>query len=135
LLSVLINQAALTPAGAQALTDLARLAIQANDFSTARVALDRLAVHPARAALAAPAAELRCLAETNPVPQRTCLIAFRAQHPGSPLDADALARLAISYASSGDCADARPLLEEHQRRYATAPDAATLAAWHARCAP
>jgi outer membrane protein assembly factor BamD (BamD/ComL family) len=134
-LTVLINQAALTPAGAQALTDLAWLAIRDKDFTTAHAALARLAVHPAREALALPAAELTCLAEDNPVPQRTCLIMFRILHPGSLLDADALARLANSYASSGDCADARPLLDEYQRRYPTGPDAAALAAWRARCTP
>lgn len=118
---------------APALLDLARLAAAGGDHPAALAALDELDRHPGAAALAMPAAYLRCLVTPGDAGRRACFAAFRARYPGSPHDADALAWLAAAAARAGDCAAAQALIGEFLERYPDAPAAPAIQAWKARC--
>lgn len=138
MLSSLIAGAPQAPEAAQALFDLASLAVKSggtNDISVARMALDRIAVHPFRAGVAMPAAYLRCAIERNAALLRACLTQFRARFPSSPYDVTALTRIAFSLVGAGDCAAARPLIAEYQRRYPSGDATAMVQTWHDRCSP
>jgi hypothetical protein len=138
MLSSLIAGAPQAPEAAQALLDLANLAVKSggtNDIYVARMALDRIAVHPFRAGVAMPAAYLRCAIERNAALLRACLTQFRARFPSSPYDVTALARIAFSLVGAGDCAAARPLIAEYQRRYPSGDATAMVQTWHDRCSP
>ena len=135
MLKSLIADAPQSPEAAQALLDLANLAVQSGDIATARTALDRIAVHPAGAVVAMPAAYLRCATEKDAALSRACFTQFRARFPGSPYGADALARIAFSLVRAGDCAAARPLIEEYQRSYPRGGATAMVQTWHERCPP
>jgi hypothetical protein len=132
-LSALIADTPTAPEAAVALLDIARLAAAAGDPAVARAALDRLAGHPAAAALGMPAAYLRCILEPSPAKLRTCFAGFRAAFPGSPRDADVLARMIVAAVAAGDCPAARLLLNEHTRRYPTSLDSRTLRERIASC--
>jgi hypothetical protein len=133
-LRALVAEAPGAPEVAPALLDLARLAAAGGDRAAARAALDQLAGHPGAAALAMPAAYLRCLVTPpDDAGRRACLVGFRARYPGSPHDADALAWLAVAAARAGDCAAARPLIAEYLERHPDGPAAPAIQAWKARC--
>jgi len=134
-LRALVADAPGAPEAAPALLDLARLAAAGGDHPAALAALDELARHPGGGALAMPAAYLRCLVTQGDARRRACFAAFRAQYPGSPHDADALAWLAAAAARAGDCATAQALIGEFLERYADAPAAPAIRAWKARCDP
>jgi outer membrane protein assembly factor BamD (BamD/ComL family) len=132
-LEALVGEFPRAPATAAALLDLAWLAVKSGDAPAARSALDRLAEHPAGAALAMSAAYLRCIVERERAALQACLTAFRSRFPDSPNDPDVLARLAVSLASAGDCRAARPLLVEYAQRYPRGSSAATLQMLRDRC--
>jgi hypothetical protein len=121
------------PEAAPALLDLARLAAAAGDEAAAQAALTQLSAHPGAAALAMPAAYLRCTLEHTRDAYRMCLAAFRAAFPDSPRDAEVLAALAIATARGGACAAAAPLFAESTRRYPQGPKAADVRGWRAHC--
>jgi hypothetical protein len=127
-LRALVADAPASPEAASALLDLARLAAAAADDAAARAALDQLDRHPDAAALAMPARYLRCTMEQTDPGRRACLAGFRAAFPGSPRDAEVLARLAVVTARDGDCRAALPLLAEYRRRYPGGPSAADVRA-------
>jgi hypothetical protein len=129
----LVARAPDAPEAANALLDLATLAVRSHDYGGARDALDRLGRHPGAAALAMPARYLRCYIALNTADKLACYVRFRAAFPGSPYDAEMLAGLASSYAAAGDCASAVPLLVEYGRRYPSGASAATLEAWRVQC--
>lgn len=138
MLKSLIADAPQAPEAALALLDLANVAVKsggADDIYVARMALDRIAVHPFRAAVAMPAAYLRCAIEINAALSRACFTQFRARFPSSPYDVEALARIAFSLVGAGDCAAARPLIAEYQRRYPSGHATAMVQTWHDRCSP
>lgn len=132
-LRALVSDAPGAPEAAPALLDLARLAAAGGDHPAARAALDELAHHPGAAALAMPAAYLRCLVTQGDAGRRACFAGFRARFPGSPHDADALAWLATAAARSGDCAAALALITEFLDHYPDAPAAPAIQAWKTRC--
>jgi len=132
-LRALVAEAPGAPEAAPALLDLARLAAAAGDEVAAQAALAQLSAHPGAAALAMPAAYLRCTLERTGGGYRTCLAAFRAAFPDSPRDAEVLAGLAIATARDGDCAAALPLFAESIRRYPKGPSATDVRAWRAYC--
>jgi hypothetical protein len=132
-LRALVSDTPGAPEAAPALLDLARLAAAGGDHAAARAALDELAGHPAAAALAMPAAYLRCLVTPGAARRRACFAGFRARFPGSPHDADALAWLAAAAAGSGECPAALALIGEFLDRYPDAPAAPAIRAWKARC--
>jgi outer membrane protein assembly factor BamD (BamD/ComL family) len=132
-LRALVTEAPAAPEAAPALLDLARLAAAGGDHLAALAALDELDRHPGAAALAMPAAYLRCLVTPGDAGRRACFAAFRARYPGSPHDADALAWLAAAAARAGDCAAAQALSGEFLERYPDAPTAPAIRAWKARC--
>jgi hypothetical protein len=82
-----------------------------------------------------PAAYLRCKLATSDADRRRCLAAFRIAFPHSPRDAEALAELAASAGTAGDCAAALPLVDEYLRAYPTGASRGAMQAWLARCAP
>lgn len=132
-LRAIVDEMPEAPEAAPALLDLARLAAAAGDEVAAKAALTQLSAHPAAAALAMPAAYLRCTLEHTRDEYRSCLAAFRVAFPDSPRDAEVLAALAIATARAGDCASARPLFEESMRRYPDGPRAGDVRAWRAHC--
>lgn len=134
-LRALVDAAPTGEYAAPALLDLARLAHAAGDAPAARAALDELAAQPRAAALAMPAAYLRCKLTPTDVDHRRCLAAFRIAFPRSPRDAEALAELAASVATAGDCAAALPLVDEYLRAYPSGASRDAMHAWRARCAP
>jgi hypothetical protein len=134
-LRALIDAAPTGEFAAPALLDLARLAHAANDPAAARAALDELAAQPRSAALAMPAAYLRCKLTATDADHRRCLAAFRIAFPHSPRDAEALAELAAAAGVAGECSAAVPLVDEYLRAYPTGASRAAMQAWRARCAP
>lgn len=138
MLRSLIADAPQAPETALALLDLANLAVKSggtDDMYVARKALDRIAVHPFGASVAMPAAFLRCAIERNEAMSRACLTQFRARFPSSPYDVEALVYIAFSLVRAGDCAAARPLIAEYQRRYPNGDATAMVQTWHDRCSP
>jgi TolA-binding protein/ferric-dicitrate binding protein FerR (iron transport regulator) len=119
-----------------ALYELGRDAHAAHDDEHARAFLDELLASGGDSSLREPARYLRCRIELDAkhdAAAMRCLQAFRRDYPSSPHDAEALALLAVLAQTAGDCALARPLLDEYLRSYPTGPFAADARTRRARC--
>jgi ferric-dicitrate binding protein FerR (iron transport regulator) len=136
----LLELASLPQAGALgpvAAYELAQLALGAGDLDEARARLDWVRVTGAPA-LAEPAAFLGCEVELRAGARedaRRCYTRFRARHPGSVQDAEALGALLRLSPVSGDCADGRALLDEYLTRHPDGPLAGEARRRRRACGP
>ncbi len=110
--------------GAVASYELAQLALRAGDLDEARTRLDRVRAQDAPD-LAEPAAFLACEIElrAGALPAaRGCYTRFRARHPGSVQDAEALGALLRLSSRETDCSsEGRALLEAYLAHHPTGP--------------
>src|SRR5262249_3352745 len=120
LLDLVARQFAADPLVDSALYDLARLAVRAREPARARAPVEERIARARDPALRGPPHYLQCRLAFDERRERVaaaCLAAFRRDFPSSPHDAEALALLASLTQAAGDCARARPLLDEYLRRY------------------
>jgi hypothetical protein len=106
--------------------ELAQMSLGAGDRAQAARLLDELLTSGREPALRAPAAFLRCEIEAQadaPGPALRCLTELRASRPPPSYDAAALGLMVRLHAAAGDCAGARPLIDEYLRRYPGGPSA------------
>jgi hypothetical protein len=100
--------------------ELAQMSLRAGDRARAAQLVDDLLARGREPALRGPAGFLRCEIEAQgatPGPALRCLAELRAAHPPPTYDAAALGLMIRLHAAAGDCAAARPLIDEYLRRY------------------
>jgi TolA-binding protein len=114
-LQAILDRADDSPEQAPAMLELARILVEAGDDRGALAQLEVLAARADGGALAAPATYLRCtaLVAGDHAAARACFTALRARFPRSFHAVDALGRLAALAADDGDCAAARPLIDQY----------------------
>jgi TolA-binding protein len=112
--------------------ELAQIALRSGDLQEARRRLEGLGGSD----LAEPADFLACEIELRAGDReaaRRCYRRFRARHPRSVQDAEALGALLGLSPTTDDCAAGRALLEEYLARYPRGPLAAEVRRRHEGC--
>jgi ferric-dicitrate binding protein FerR (iron transport regulator) len=136
----LLELAALPAAGALgpvASYELAQLALRTGDLEEARARLERVRGSGA-SDLAEPAAFLACEVELRAgalEDARRCYRRFRARHPDSVQDAEALGALLRLSPVTADCGAGRALLDEYLARHPAGPLAAEAKTRRRACEP
>ena len=123
-----------TPLAQVARYELAQMAVRDRDWARAGRHLDEIT----GANLTQPAQLLRCEIEVHAGrvdAGRSCFLRFRASHPGSVHDAEALAAVLRLSPAGDDCAAGRALLDEYLRRHPDGAYARDAGRRLARCRP
>jgi hypothetical protein len=123
-----------TPLAQVARYELAQMAVRDRDWARAGRHLDEIT----GANLTQPAQLLRCEIEVHAGrvdAARSCFLRFRASHPGSVHDAEALAAVLRLSPAGDDCAAGRALLDEYLRRHPDGAYARHAGRRLARCRP